>query len=517
VSELIANLKATSESVRLQAIDALAQKKAVAAVPALTDLLSDPAAVVRAHAAQALGEIGAPAAPAVEPLARAIADQDPLVRRQAAGAIRKIRPGPKVMLPILSKLLEDSDPQVRIRVLHALAEMGKDALPGLLKALDSEQGAYWACLVISQIGPEAKEAVPALAKLISDKRPDVRREAILALAEIGEGSAPAAPQLAAAIDDELTRLPAIYALGRIGKLPPEAEAKVRGYSKSKDRLLGTVSMWTLARVHSGDKQLLQEAATTLVEGLKSEDAQVRKAAARALGTLQPGPEVLLPIMEKALAGADEKIVVDALDALASLGSQAVPRLIAAMKHQRVRPRVVYILGQIGPDAAPATPALAECLADKNDAVRREAAMALAKIGPGAKDAAEALAKALDDPEPAVAYGAAFALGKIGPSAAAAKPRLLKAIKSDDPSLALIAAWTLVQIHPTCKECTAAAMPLLTQGLKDSDARFRLGAVEALKSLGTRAKAAKPAIEALLHDENPQVREAASQALQAIAE
>ena len=37
-----------------------------------------------------------------------------------------------------------------------------------------------------------------------------------------------------------------------------------------------------------------------------------------------------------------------------LGPPAVPRLIDALKHEKVRAQVAYILGQIGPDAAPAT-------------------------------------------------------------------------------------------------------------------------------------------------------------------
>ena len=58
-------------------------------------------------------------------------------------------------------------------------------MPALIKALENERAAYWACLVLRDIGPQAKDAVPALTNLLADKRPEIRREAILALAEIG--------------------------------------------------------------------------------------------------------------------------------------------------------------------------------------------------------------------------------------------------------------------------------------------------------------------------------------------
>ena len=60
---------------------------------------------------------------------------------------------------------------------------------------------------------------------------------------------------------------------------------------------------------------------------------------------------------------------------------AVPRLIDALKYEKLRGQVIYILGQIGPAAAPATPALVKLIADKDEDVAYEAMMALAKIGP----------------------------------------------------------------------------------------------------------------------------------------
>ena len=69
------------------------------------ELLTDGSAKVRAHAARALGEIGASAKPAVAALVELLKDPDETVRRQAVKAVMSIRPGPQVTVPLCVKLL----------------------------------------------------------------------------------------------------------------------------------------------------------------------------------------------------------------------------------------------------------------------------------------------------------------------------------------------------------------------------------------------------------------------------
>ena len=164
-------------------------------------------------------------------------DSDETVRRQAVHAIMRIHPGPKVTVPLAIKLLEDSDPGVRLRVLNAISEVGAKAVPGLIEALKHEKATYWACLVLRDIGPAAKDAVPALTETLQDPRPGIRREAILTLAVMGDAAAPAVEQIGKALDDEHTRLAATYALARIGKIPADAEAKIHANAKSDDAML----------------------------------------------------------------------------------------------------------------------------------------------------------------------------------------------------------------------------------------------------------------------------------------
>jgi HEAT repeat protein len=517
-ADLIAALKSADEPGRLQAIDQLGAlgDKAATAVAPLTELLKDPSAKVRAHAARALGAIGAPAKSAVPALADLLKDPDEMVRRQVVKAVLKIRPGPQVTVPLCVKLLEDPDPGVRNRILQAITEAGPQAVPALIEALKNDKAAYWACLVLREMGPAAKAAVPALAEKLKDPRPGIRREAILTLGAMNEAAIPVLPQIAACLNDEHTRVAATFVLGELGQISPDAETAIRANAKSNDAFLSSVSLWALARVHPEDKQLRREATEQLIARLKDPEAFVRVAAARALAALPPAPEITGPIWQKALQNADEVTARHALDALAALGAPAVPRLIEALKHEHLRGQVVYILGQIGPAAAPAAEALAGLVNDKNARVAQEAALALAKIGPGAKAAMPALVKSLEQADGSNAHAVAYALGKIGPDAAAQKA-LTGLLKSSDRDLALVSAWVLAQVRPVTPELAAQTVPVLTAGLAAPLPLERQSAAEALGNLGPLAKNATTlaALQKAASDDDRAVRDAAADALKAI--
>ena len=517
VKDLIGALKSSDEAAQVKAIDQLGAKgaKAADAVAPLTELLKASSAKVRAHAAVSLGEIGAAAKPSVPAIAELLKDADDSVRRQAVKAVIRIRPGPEVTVPLCVKLLEDSDPGVRLRILHAIAQAKAEAMPGLVAALKNDKAAYWACIVLREIGPAGKEAVPALTERLSDPRPEIRREAALALGAMEKAGAAAAPQLARLLGDEHARNAATVALGQIGQIPSDAETQIRANAKGSDRLLSTVSLWALARVHPEDKQIRREAGERLVAALKDPDTYVRVAAARALAALPPAPEVMLPIWEKTLQDADATTVHHALDALAALGPAAVPRLVDALKHEKIRPQLISILGRMGPDAAPAAQALAGLLGDRSERVASEAAMALGRIGPAAKAAVPALTQSLEQRESPVADAAAFALGKIGPGAAAAEPALRKAVNSPQASLAVVSAWALVRVCPKSAQAAAIVVPVLVKGLGSPVAKFRQGAAEALGELGPLGKDAAAPLEKALGDKNKSVRDAAEKALKSI--
>jgi len=517
VSELIAALGKGQESTRIEAIDTLGSmgEKAADAVAALEGLLTDRSPAVRAHAAESLGEIGSPAKSAVPALIERVTDPDKAVRREAMDAVRAIRPGPEVVLPLLVKQLEAADPAIRMSVLSAFAEQGKAAVPKLITVLGNKEAAYWACLVLAEIGPDAAPAVPALIETLKDDRADVRREAILALAEIGPAAAPAVPALAESLDCEINAVPATYALARIGKVPDQVEAKIKKNARSSDKILSAASLWALAKMEPGDEKLVRKTVRRLAELLKDENERYRTAAAEALVDLDPDPNLSRPILKKVMEGASPEVLDAVMDVMAGLGEKVVPRLIEALGVEDARLRAAAIIARIGPPAKGAVPALIDALGDESSETRNEVLFALGAIGPAAEAAVPAIAKALRDPDMNVRYAACYALCQIGPAAAPAESDLVANLGGADQFLATASACALARIHPDCAETAPKSVPVLIEALAEPDAMSRLHAAEALRCLGPLAKDAVPALQKAAEDPNDDVRAAASEALKAI--
>jgi HEAT repeat protein len=517
VAELSDELNSPDEAQQLHAIGRLAAlgPRAAAAVRPLSDLLTNPSAEVRARAAHALGEIGPAAGPAVTALATAATDTDPGVRRQAIGALAHVDPDPKMLVPLSIQLLKDPDPGVRLRVLQAIASAGPKAVPGLIDGLKDPKTAYWASILLREIGPPAKDAVPALVARLRDRRPEVRREAILALGSTGEAARPAVRQIAAALGDAEMRTAATYALARIGDVPADAEAAIRDNIRSRDTMLSTTSLWALAKLHPEDQQFRRDATERLIARLKDRDDFVRAAASRALAELPPAPEVTAPIWDKALRDADETTVRYALDALVQLGPGGVPALVDALRFKKLRIYVVPTLGRIGPDAAAATPALAALIFDKDDRVSHEAVLALARIGPRAKEAVPLLIEAIEHGDFSDDPSLAYALGKIGPDAAVAVPFLCDLMKNRDQHVAVASAWAIVQISGPSSDVAAKTLPVLTTGLSSNRSEIRQGAAEALGRLGRLARKTIPALQKAADDSDEAVRQTATMAIRSI--
>jgi HEAT repeat protein len=326
-------------------------------------------------------------------------------------------------------------------------------------------------------------------------------------------AAPAVDAIAGALKNEHTATAATYALGRIGQIPKEAEAVVRANARSGDKLLRVTSLWVLARVHPEDKDLRRAVTQRLVGALKDPDAMVRVAAAHALAALPPAPEITVPIWEKAMQDADEQTIDLALDAVATLGAPAVPKLVDGLKHEKLRLHVLYVLGKIGPAAAPATPALTALIADKDEDVAHEAMMTLAKIGPGAKAAVPELIVVLGSGDKSKAPVAAYVLGSIGPDAAAAVTTLRGLLANDDALTAEASAWALTQVRPGSPEIAAEVVPVLIKALSSAMPQVRKGAVKTLGELGAQARSARDPVEkAATSDDDAAVRAEAAKAL-----
>ena len=503
---------------RVKAADDLAElgPKAKSAAPPLIKALSDEDAQVRGHAAYALSQIGDKRPVVVNALFALAGDREAIVRRAAIRAIKALQLPHEITIPKMAAALKNAAPADAAAMVATLAEGGKEAVPFLVECLADKRACYWACLALGEIGPDAKAAVPQLANLESREEPEVRLQALVALGQIGHAAKPAVPQVVKTLTGDKSagvRYAAAFALGQIGAGDKPSRAALAKAMEGDDAFLQVVSAWALARVAKDDKQIHEQVTRLILGALTSDKVDVRRAAARALAEINPPPEVVAPVLLKAIRDEDQSVIGNTIDALASLGAQIVPRLVNnGLKNKDLRLYAVRVLAKIGPDAKEAAPALAMALADAEGDFRRESQFVLGMFGPAAAPAVPELIKSLASDDDKVRNSAVYALGKIGPAAKAASATLRKLLDSDDDFARFAATWALVRIDPKDAKLVAAAVPALIKGLADERPLVRAESAATLGELGPAAKSAMPELKKAAEDADANVSAAAKQAL-----
>lgn len=520
-NRLVAALADPQASVRWRAARALAEigPAASQSVSALTAALKDRDPLVRAHAVRALGRMGDAAKGSAEPIAQLLADTDETVRRATVLALREIKPDRKLMLPLIGKLLERSGPSTRTLILSVLAEQGKEAVPALKEALANPEARYWACLVIAEIGPDAKETVPELLQAVKDEQPEVRHEALMALAATGDTSQATLDAAIAALADRenSVKYAAAYLLGSAGEAAAKAASQIQPLLRSDDPFLRTVAAWSLCKSNGNNQQVYAQSLDILLRALEDQDRNVRLAAIEAIDDLDPEPSQVLPGLIKAFEIQDGMIATNVADALVDMGKDAVPAVAAELKNPKLRRAAVVVLGRIGPDAKDAVPALVEALRGETDKdARREIFMSLSNIGPAQASIVPELLKDLKSDDIQLKAGATYALGAMGSAAAEALPEIRKNLAARDEKLRLLSVWALVRIAPENPQLVEAVRPILIAGLSHEEPLVRYEAAKTISLLGTAMQQATSRLQEVAeNDPVPQVRDAAAEALKKV--
>ena len=257
---------------------------------------------------------------------------------------------------------------------------------------------------IVDLGNEAYDAIPFLAEMVAD--PDAPNRIVaaetLGLLEAGTPAAVNALGEAALDPDEAMRHAALRALSQIG-LPAEAvlpailEQLATGDAKSRQlaaRTLGSIEYLEI------------EAEDALVAALEDPEPAVQAAALAAL--VQSGaelPEGSIAKLTGFLTSLDTDARADTILALGQLGpqaSEAFPAIEKALSDEssEIRHNAAWALGQVAEEQeARAVPPLTAVLETDPDAdVRAQAAWALGQMGIAAEPAADALLAALQDPD-----------------------------------------------------------------------------------------------------------------------
>jgi HEAT repeat protein len=235
-----------------------------AAVPALTAAMTDESMEVRANAAQCLGRIGRDASSAVDNLMAALLDKkgDRFSRGYSAIALVRVDPSDDRIPPALGEVVGD------VQVPKGVREDAARAL----------------ALLMNRAAP----AVPTLAKVLSDKDPDVRQGAAAALAAVGPAASAALPAMRSALETEKEkgiRAQIIFALGTVGKDDPKVVESLRNALKDDNAEIILATIRALAAIGPAAKETLPALKTFTTDGR----TEIREAAKDAIEKIQENP------------------------------------------------------------------------------------------------------------------------------------------------------------------------------------------------------------------------------------
>src|SRR5262249_42946488 len=133
----------------------------------------------------------------------ALENANQFVRWHAADALAEIGPGAKAAAPKLAKFLKEDTPAVRVKAASALCRIDRKdqaAFAALVEALERTEYRLAAVQGLEALGPDARAAVPALAKALKGPDPLTRCAIVGALGNLGPRAEAATSALVAALN-----------------------------------------------------------------------------------------------------------------------------------------------------------------------------------------------------------------------------------------------------------------------------------------------------------------------------
>ena len=365
---------------------------------------------------------------------RALRNNDAALRAEAAEDLGQVLPPSEAALAALHEAVHDPDGHVRIHAAKSLL----------------------------RIDGQSAAAIALLERALVDRETELRLAATAAWAELAPMAGPAVPGLVAALNDPdpTVRHLAAFALGEKCADAPR----------------------------SGNPAMAVAAALGKIM-LEDREQDVRHQAVYAL--LQMGTDARGPLagLMQALRTADGNIPELAADLLARLGPAGVEALAGALQvdDYTVRPKAIEFLGNLGPQAKAAIPALMGALQEVDPRLRHEAALALLRIDPllGLRAAAEVLS----EPSKELRYSGPSlmkALGAMGPQASPLAPSVVRLLRNGNSDVQECAARCLGEMGPKARW----AAPALRGALRDLVAGVRIAAARALGDMGYATEAAE---------------------------
>lgn len=481
------------------------------AIPALVESLGTEDAQASWFILEGLRRIGAPAVPS---LREALRTRDRSTRVGAACVLGFIGKPAAEAAGDLVRALQDVDPEVRSSAALALSRIGQPVGAGILAALDDKDATVRVSAAsVLAFGGERKRAIPVLVAALGNGNTRVQRQAATCLMEVG---LPATSKLVESLaqGSPQTREWAARILGRLGTEAPEAAPNLLRALEDDNAKVRLAAAIALCRLGHRTERVV----SPLVLALGAE-ATVNEEN----GGLDAAYELsrIGPLSVRGLTSQLEHAGKQARDyaslALARIGSPAVVELgmlLESGKTAELRRAAARTLAMMAADASGAVPLLCRSLGDEDVEVRLCAAQSLGNIGPGATAAVRRLAlRAADVHEDVrVRRAAILGLAGIGHAGPLETRVLLEALKDGNPDIRSSAALGLGRIF---RENAEEALPGLLKALKDTSPWIRASAAQALGYTGDGSERVRSALVEVLGDENTDVRQRASSALDQI--
>ena len=144
-------------------------------VSAMAEALKDPDADLRILAVQVLGELGSDTEPALPAMIKALSDPDRIVRIAAIGPVASFGEKSLDAIPILEKWIGGDDEFSHVtaagHILMIDPSEADELLPVLIESLERDDCGirYQTVWLLGQLGELARDAVPALKRMLEDE------------------------------------------------------------------------------------------------------------------------------------------------------------------------------------------------------------------------------------------------------------------------------------------------------------------------------------------------------------
>lgn len=244
-------------------------------------------------------------------------------------------------------------------------------------------------------------------------------------------------------------------------------------------------------------QIPQHQLKSWVQDLESKWLDVRLRAVARIGQQGPAASPAIPALMRAMYDPSGRMWYAATEALGQIGPQALPALLQVLQHRSrsVRWCAIEAIGKMGAQARSAIPALLRLANQPKTGYAYRAAEALGQIG---IDAIPSLLKLIQHKSRHVRKNASFGMTYVGEKVL---PDLLKLLHSPRPEVKRSVMRALHRIGKAPKELTRHFAQLLA----DKEKSVREEAIKQLFRLGDRVA---PAVYKMLSHDRPEARIAA---------